>query len=152
MLVDIGESVVLVALDGDRLLAVRQTRPGAPERTLELPSGAVEPGETPQECAARELAEECGLAAAGYRELASFRAAPSYSTELCHVLELDGPLRPVESRPDEDEDIEVEWIPLAEAYERLSDAGSLAALALWERSTRAGRARRPGRRGPRRAP
>ena len=134
MLVDIGESVVLVALDGDRLLVVRQTRPGAPARTLELPSGALEPGETPEVGAARELAEECGLAASGYRELASFRAAPSYSTELCHVLELDGPLRPVKSRPDDDEDIDVEWIPLASAFERLSDAASLAALALWERA------------------
>lgn len=134
MLVDIGESVVLVALDGDRLLVVRQTRPGAPERTLELPSGAVEPGETPQECAARELAEECGLAAAGYRELAAFWVVPSYSTELCHVFELAQPLRPVERRPDDDEDIDVEWIPLAGAFERLSDAASLAALALWDRA------------------
>ncbi len=124
----------MIGLDGGRLLAVRQTRPGAPERTLELPSGALEPGETPEAGAARELAEECGLAASGYRELASFRAAPSYSTELCHVLELDGPLRPVERRPDDDEDIDVEWIPLDDAFERLSDAASLAALALWERA------------------
>ena len=134
MLVDIGESVVLIALDGEYLVAVRQTRAGAPERTLELPSGTLEPGETPEECAAREFAEECGLAAHAYRELATFWVVPSYSTELVHVFELEWPFRVVESRPDGDEDIEVERVPLAAVWDCLSDAASLAALALWERA------------------
>src|SRR5215211_1085307 len=47
-----------VAVDGGELVLVRQTRPGASERTLELPSGKLEPGETPRGAAARELAEE----------------------------------------------------------------------------------------------
>src|SRR5436190_22857457 len=56
-------SVVLIPVDGGELVLVRQSRPGSGTRTLELPSGKLEEGETPLQGAARELAEECGLAA-----------------------------------------------------------------------------------------
>jgi ADP-ribose pyrophosphatase len=136
VLVEHAESVVLVAVEGDELVAVRQTRPGAPDRTLELPSGKLEPGETPEQAAARELAEECGLAAAGLRRLGAFWVVPAYSTERAHVFEASGLTPSIEHALDEDEDVEAERIPLAEAWERLSDAASLAALALWERARR----------------
>jgi ADP-ribose diphosphatase len=126
------ESVAIVALDRDELVLVRQTRPGAPVRTLEVPSGKIEPGETPEQAVARELAEECGLAARSVRELATYWAAPAYSTELVHVVEATGlsPADPVAL--DEDEDVEVERLPIAAALEELDDAVSIAALAVWQ--------------------
>jgi ADP-ribose pyrophosphatase len=127
------ESVVLVVLDGDELVAVRQTRPGAPEPTLELPSGKLEPGETPVQAAVRELAEECGLAAAAYRTLGSFWVVPAYSTERTHVFEASGLTLAPAAPLDADEDIELERIRVEQAWERLSDGVSLAALALWLR-------------------
>jgi ADP-ribose pyrophosphatase len=130
MLVEHPESVTIVALDGQELVAVRQSRPGAPEPTLELPSGKLEPGETPEQAAARELAEECRLAARELRPLGRFWAVPAYSTELAHVFEARG-LSAAEGTLDEGEDVEVERIPLAGALVRLSDACSIAALALW---------------------
>jgi 8-oxo-dGTP pyrophosphatase MutT (NUDIX family) len=130
-LIEHPDSVVIVALDGEELVLVRQTRPVPPERTLELPSGKIEPGETPAEAAARELAEECGLAAATWREIGSFWAAPAYSTEFVHVWEARR-LRAAEGADlDDDEDVEVERRPLAEGLDGLSDASSVAALALW---------------------
>lgn len=130
-LVEHPPSVVLVVVDGDDLVVVRQSRPGSGSRTLELPSGKLEEGETPEEAAARELAEECGLSAGRLRALGSFWAAPAYSTELVHLFEANG-LAPADpARLDDDEDIEVERLPLAEALERLDDACSIAALALW---------------------
>ena len=45
----------------DELVLVRQYRPAVERHTLELPSGHVEPKETPAAAARRELAEECGL-------------------------------------------------------------------------------------------
>jgi ADP-ribose pyrophosphatase len=125
------ESVAIVALAGDELLAVRQPRPGAPDPTLELPSGKLEAGETPEGAAVRELHEECGLAAAGWRELGTFWAVPAYSTELVHVFEATGLSGDGVGSPDEDEELEVERIPADAALDLLSDAVSLAALALW---------------------
>ena len=125
------ESVTLVVLDGEELVLVRQSRPGAAgERTLELPAGAVEPGESPEEAAARELAEECGLAAASLRRVGGFWVVPSYSTEFTHVFEATG-LAASAGQADDDEDIELERASPDGLLTRLSDAGSVAALALW---------------------
>ena len=52
---------VVAFTDRDELVLVRQYRPAVERHTLELPSGHVEPKETPAESARRELAEECGF-------------------------------------------------------------------------------------------
>jgi len=124
-------SVVLIAVDGGALVLVRQSRPGSGTRTLELPSGKLEDGEAPTEGATRELAEECGLAAEELIEVGTFWAAPGYSTELVHVFEASGLSEADPAELDEDEDIEVERLPLAGALAQLDDAASIAALALW---------------------
>lgn len=57
--------VTVLALTPDReVLLVEQFRPAVGRRTLELPSGNVDPGETPAVAAARELREETAFAAA----------------------------------------------------------------------------------------
>jgi ADP-ribose pyrophosphatase len=124
-------SVVLVVHEGGELVLVRQSRPGSGTRTLELPSGKIEDGETPPEAAARELAEECGLAAAELTELGTFWAAPGYSTELVHVFDAAGLSKADPAELDDDEDIEVERRPLVGALEALDDGVSIAGLALW---------------------
>jgi len=108
---------------------VRQHRPGAGGPVVELPAGKLEPGESPVAAAARELAEECGLAAAGWRTLGSFWAAPAYSTEFVTVLTatVDGAAF---APADSDEQIEVLRVPAADAVRYLEEATSLAALAL----------------------
>jgi ADP-ribose pyrophosphatase len=55
-------SVVAFTEDG-RTVIVRQYRPAVEHHTLELPSGLVDPGETPEETARRELLEETGYEA-----------------------------------------------------------------------------------------
>jgi len=55
-------AVLAVTKDGEIPL-VRQYRPACGMVTLELPSGLMEVGETPEQCARRELAEEVGLEA-----------------------------------------------------------------------------------------
>jgi ADP-ribose pyrophosphatase len=124
-------SVVLIPVDGGELVLVRQTRPGSGSRTLELPSGKMGEGETPLEAAARELAEECGLAAEELTEVGTFWTAPAYSTELVHVFEASGLSESGPAELDEDEDIELERLPLHHVLTELDDAASIAALALW---------------------
>jgi 8-oxo-dGTP pyrophosphatase MutT (NUDIX family) len=131
MLVEHPESVTIVALDDEEIVLVRQTRPGAAGPTLELPAGCLEDGETPEQAAARELQEECGLAAGSWRRLGSFWAAPEYSTEYVHVFEATQLLEVGSPGLDADEDVVVERLPLKGVMSEISDAASLAALALW---------------------
>lgn len=132
-LVQHPESVVLVVLEGDELVCVAQTRPGAHARTLELPSGTIEAAESPEKAARRELAEECGLTAGSLQAIGTFWVVPAYSTERAHVFHVTSFWCAERAfARDADEDIEVVRVPIAEARDRLSDGGSLAALALWE--------------------
>lgn len=60
----------VVALTGEgKVLVVRQYRPAVERDTLELPSGLIDPGETPAEAARRELLEETGYEAADVEDL-----------------------------------------------------------------------------------
>ena len=126
------DSVVVVAVDGSQIVVVRQTRAGANGVTLELPAGSIDPGEAPEETASRELLEECGLGAGAWRKLGSFWAAPDYATEYVHVFEATELVQVGSASPKEDEeDLEVDRLPLRGVISELSDANSLAALALW---------------------
>jgi ADP-ribose pyrophosphatase len=79
-------AVVMVAIDGQgRVWLVRSSRP-VPERSLiEVPAGLVDPGESPEEAARRELREECGLEAGRWQKLASAYSSPGFSDERIHV-------------------------------------------------------------------
>jgi ADP-ribose pyrophosphatase len=125
------DSVSIVAVDGEQLVLVRQTRAGAGGRTLELPAGTIEEGESPEECAARELVEECGLTAGSWRKLGEFWAAPDYSTEYVHVFEARELVDVGIGEREEGDDLVVERRGLRGVIGELSDANSLATLALW---------------------
>lgn len=130
MLVEYPASVVIVALDGESVVAVRQSRAGAGGVTVELPAGCLEPGEDALAAAVRELREECSLAASSWRALGEFWAAPDYSTEWVTAFLATG-LRVQEGRPAPDEDIEVARLALSTLPGALSDAVSMAAFGLW---------------------
>ena len=128
-------SVVLVPLDKEgNLLFVRQYRHAAGKDLLELPAGTRDGEEPLKECAARELREETGLEAGSLQKVGEFYLVPGYSTEFMAVfLATDLKENPLEA--DEDEFLQVEKIPLKQAFEmaeqgRVQDAKSLAALFL----------------------
>lgn len=127
------ESVSIVALRNDSLVVVVQRRAGTSEPTVELPAGCLEPGESAAQAAARELREECSLAAGAWRALGRFWAAPAYSTERVHVFEARE-LFFAEGQADEDEEIAVGSRSISELPADLSDATSIAAWALWAQS------------------
>ena len=53
-------AAILAVTEDGRIPLVRQFRPAVETHVLELPSGAIDPGETPAEAARRELLEETG--------------------------------------------------------------------------------------------
>lgn len=108
-------AVAIVPLDESRnVLMVRQWRMAAKRIMLEIPAGTLRSGEDPLLCADRELQEETGCRAEKFERLGSFFVAPGYTTELIHLFLATGL---VDSRlpMDDDEFIEVERIPLADA-------------------------------------
>lgn len=109
-------AVVLVPLDADgRVLFVRQFRYVPGESLLELPAGTLRPGEAPEACARRELAEETGRAPGRLRHLATFYSAPGFCDERVHCFLATDLETAAGAHPDEDERIEVVPMPFAEA-------------------------------------
>lgn len=134
-IVEHGGSVVILPVDSEgRLLFVRQYRHAAGLDLLELPAGTRAGQEPHQECAAREIREETGMAARTLTRIGDFYLAPGYSTEFMAVF-LATDLYSAPLQADADEFLELVRIPVQEALEMASrgavpDAKSLAALFL----------------------
>ena len=108
-------AVGIVAHDGERVWLVRQPREatGDPD-LLELPAGKLdEEGETPLECAQRELAEEIGKAADQWEHLTTYYTSAGFTDEECHIFLATG-LRDDPGHEIEGERIDIEAHPLAD--------------------------------------
>jgi 8-oxo-dGTP pyrophosphatase MutT (NUDIX family) len=128
-------AVAIVAHDERRFFMVRQPRePVEEDSLLELPAGKLDvPGESPIDCAKRELVEEVGLEAAEWRHLKRIYTSPGFADEVVHVFVATG-LTQVEPDPGEGERIEIVEVPLDEldeAIEACVDAKSLVGLLLF---------------------
>src|SRR5918994_7854708 len=108
-------AVGVVAHDDRVLYLCRQPREPVEEPALlEIPAGKLDvEGETPLECAQRELAEEIGKSAGGWGELKSFYTSPGFSNERVHLF-LATELFDTKVAADSDERIEVVEVPLSE--------------------------------------
>jgi len=89
-----------------RVLLIRQFRHAADGFILEVPAGTLGPGETPDHCARRELAEETGCTAAVLRRLTTVFTTPGFTDEQIHLYIATGLARG-ELHHDEDEFLSV---------------------------------------------
>jgi 8-oxo-dGTP pyrophosphatase MutT (NUDIX family) len=106
-----------VALDsGERVCLLRQYRYVADGWLWELPAGKLEPSESPQATAQRELAEEAGVSARHWRSLGTVLSSPGVFGERLHLFLATG-LDSGTSAHEPSELIEVHWIALAQACE-----------------------------------
>ena len=114
-------AVAILALDDQgRVLLIQQYRHPIRHRDWELPAGLLDvPGEEPLEAARRELAEEADLTASQWEPLVASWTTPGGNDELIHIFLATG-LSDAETphaREDEEADIRVEWVPLADAVD-----------------------------------
>jgi len=135
-IVDHPGAVAVLAVDGEeRVVLVRQLREPARRKLLELPAGTLDEGEEPEACARRELEEETGLTGGRWERGPSFWTTPGFCRELMHVFFAEGVVEG-EQRQEDDEEIELVRVPVAELASRvdeLEDAKTLAALLLYLR-------------------
>jgi ADP-ribose pyrophosphatase len=111
-----GAVVIVPLTDDGQVRMVRQYRSAIGEYLLELPAGTLEPNESPEQAAPRELAEETGDRAARWRRLAGFYTVPGICDEYLHLF-LANDLTPGQTNQEADEFIEVVTLPLSEALE-----------------------------------
>jgi 8-oxo-dGTP pyrophosphatase MutT (NUDIX family) len=114
--------VVAVGPDG-RLLLVGQHRYSLDEYSWEIPEGGADEGEALLEGAKRELREETGYEAAGWRHLCRLTISNSVTDERGAIF-VATDLRPGASAPEATEDLAMRWATLDEIMEEI-DAGSI---------------------------
>lgn len=115
-----GSAVMMPVDEKGRVLLVRQYRLPARSYLWELPAGRIDPGETPLKAAKRELIEETGYRAKKWTRLASFWASPGFLAEKMNLF-LATELTAGESKPMEDERIEMRWFPAKELDAMIRD-------------------------------
>src|SRR3954468_7668973 len=103
----------VVVHDDEHVYLVRQPREALDDPDfLEIPAGRLDQeGESPQEAAKRELAEEIGKAAEQWQDVTSYVSSAGMSDEVVHVFYATG-LSDRDADADENERIEIVRWPL----------------------------------------
>ncbi|MDD5448421.1 MAG: NUDIX hydrolase [Actinomycetota bacterium] len=101
------------------VLMVRQYRHAVRGPLLEIPAGKLDPGESPENCAQRELAEETEYTSKCIEKLAEFYNSPGYSDEKFYLY-LVRDLEPTESKCEADEFLIPERLPLDNLFSMIA--------------------------------
>ncbi len=118
--VNIGGIVVMVAVTpANTVLLEKQFRPPLGRDVLELPAGLVDPGESMEAAARRELIEETGWSAKKLSFLAEGPMSTGASTEILRTYLCTGLEHVGKSGGDDNEIIEVIEVPLPDVSEYL---------------------------------
>ncbi|MGC8489572.1 MAG: NUDIX hydrolase [Clostridia bacterium] len=113
-------AVAIVAEVNAKLVVVRQERPAVGRILDELPAGKVDPGETPEQAACRELSEETGYVAQTLMHLLDIYPSPGYTSEVVSFFWAPDPL-PGPPHPDAGEEMEVILLTASQVRTLLSD-------------------------------
>lgn len=132
-----GAVAMVPLLDTDRIVMVRQFRVAAGEVLLEIPAGTLEPSESPDACAPRELIEETGYKPGKLTLMFKSYLAPGYSSEMLYTY-LAEDLAKAEAEKDADEFIELVEVSIDQAVDmirtgEIKDAKSICGILMAQR-------------------
>jgi len=122
-----GAAAVLPVLSADdaadpQLLLIRQYRYAAGGSIWEIPAGRLEPGESPEECARRELLEEAGATARRWKRLTTVYTTPGFTDERIHLFAaFDLVVKPESQRREPDEFMELKAMPTSQVLGMVRD-------------------------------
>jgi ADP-ribose pyrophosphatase len=122
-------ATIVPVLDDGRLLLIRQYRHSIGRSILELPGGRVDPAETPEAAARRELVEEAGYEASSWEPLGSFIPVAGISDHVGWLFEARG-LRPAARRLEALEEIDLVPMPWEEVARALTSGEIVDAFCL----------------------
>lgn len=118
-IVEHGGAVAIVALtDENEVILVKQFRKAIEDIIWEIPAGKLELGESPKECAIRELKEETGYSADNLKLIHKFYSSPGFSNQKVYIYLATG-LVEGESKLNDDENLEFYKVDINEAYEMI---------------------------------
>jgi len=127
-----GAVMIVPYIDQATMILIREYACGTHNYELGFPKGLIDPGETPEQAANRELKEEIGYGAEQLIPLKSLAMAPGYFGSTMHIFIATG-LYPQRLEGDEPEPLELVQWPCQEIERLMSDpdfndARSVAAL------------------------
>ena len=110
---------VVVLNPKNQICLVSQYRHAINAKTLEIPAGLVDEGESPLEAAKRELFEETGIKAINIEKVLSFYTSPGFSTELIHLYYVSDYKATISQNKDDAENISVFWHSIHDVLEKI---------------------------------
>ncbi|RCU51148.1 MULTISPECIES: ADP compounds hydrolase NudE [Corallincola] len=127
-------AVMMIPISGDNLILVREYAAGTDSYELGFPKGLIDPGETPEQAADRELKEEIGFGCQQLTRLKTLTMAPAYFGSQMTIL-LAQDLYPEQLQGDEPEPLERVYWPVSDMLglvqqEEFCEARSIAAVYL----------------------
>jgi ADP-ribose diphosphatase len=112
------------------IVLIRQYRFGTDRFELEIPGGAVDPGEAPLAAGLRELVEETGYAGENGRIIGQVCPNPAIQGNHCYTVLVEKARKVAEPKFDDMEDIEVLTVPDDEAFALVRDGSITHGLVL----------------------
>jgi len=129
-----GAAAMVPLLNDQEVVLIKQYRHAIREFIWEIPAGTLDAGETPLNCAKRELVEETGYSADDWHRLGTITPVPGCSNERIHIF-LASDLKPAEQQLDDDEMLNVHPVQLNDALQmilagEISDGKTISGLFL----------------------